>query len=113
MLPDISFDYFQGSNSTLNTNLFGYQLGFKIPVFFWSQTAKNKVAQIAEEIGTKEFEVYQIQLTTKMNALKTEVTQLQKALEYYENEGAALSSEIIKIANKSYKNGEIDINQYI
>ena len=31
LLPDLSVEYFQGTNSTLNQNLIGYQFGIKIP----------------------------------------------------------------------------------
>ncbi|MEH6514503.1 MAG: CusA/CzcA family heavy metal efflux RND transporter, partial [Maribacter arcticus] len=34
LLPDISLAYFQGTNSELNDNLLGYQLGLKIPLLF-------------------------------------------------------------------------------
>ena len=39
--------------------------------------------------------------------------QYEKELAYYENEGSELSKEIIKTANSSFKNGEIDFYQYI
>ena len=41
------------------------------------------------------------------------MNQLSTALAYYEEEGAALSDEILKTANGSFKNGEIDFFQYI
>ena len=34
LLPDISLEYFQGTNNQLNTFLRGYQIGLKIPLFF-------------------------------------------------------------------------------
>src|SRR5690606_33437685 len=34
LLPDISAEYFVGSNSGLNSNIQGYQIGLKIPLFF-------------------------------------------------------------------------------
>ncbi len=42
LLPDISLNYFQGSNSELNGNLYGYQLGLKIPILFGGQTFINE-----------------------------------------------------------------------
>jgi cobalt-zinc-cadmium resistance protein CzcA len=42
-----------------------------------------------------------------------QLNQLNKALAYYEEEGAALSDEILKTANGSFRNGEIDFYQYI
>lgn len=113
LLPDIGFNYFQGTNSGLNNSLYGYQLGLKIPIFFGGQSSRIKAAGIAEEIAAEESKEYEIQLTTKFNSLNAQLNQLSKSLQYYEQEGAVLSDEILKTANGSFKNGEIDFYQYI
>ncbi|MFT6197383.1 MAG: cobalt-zinc-cadmium resistance protein CzcA [Nonlabens sp.] len=113
LLPDISFNYFQGTNSGLYGNLYGYQLGLKIPILFGGQSSQIRASKIAEEIAVAESSQYEIQLNAKYNALKVALTQLQEALDYYENEGQRLSEEILKTANGSFRNGEIDFYQYI
>ncbi len=113
LLPDISLNYFQGSNSTLNGSLYGYQLGLKIPILFGGQSSKIKASKIAEDIAMAESSDYEIQITAKFDALKVELIQIQEALDYYENEGDKLSEEILKTANGSFRNGEIDFYQYI
>jgi cobalt-zinc-cadmium resistance protein CzcA len=113
LLPDISASYFQGTNDQLDTNLYGYQLGLKIPLLFSGQASKIKASKIAEEMAAAESMEYRIQLSTKREVLMQQVSQLQKSLNYYENEGAALSDEILKMAQISFKNGEIDFYQYI
>jgi cobalt-zinc-cadmium resistance protein CzcA len=42
-----------------------------------------------------------------------ELAQYEKALAYFEQEGNAMANEILKTANGSFKNGEIDFYQYI
>jgi cobalt-zinc-cadmium resistance protein CzcA len=113
LLPDLSFNYFQGTNSGLNNTLYGYQVGVKIPLLFGGQSSRIKGAGIAEEIAIEESNEYNIQLNAKFNALILQMNQLSTALAYYEEEGAALSDEILKTANGSFKNGEIDFFQYI
>lgn len=113
LLPDISLNYFQGTNSGLATNLVGYQVGVKIPLLFGGQSARIKAAGIAEEIVTQESSEYKIQLDAKFNALSKQLDQLSNALAYYEEEGAALADEILKTANGSFRNGEIDFYQYL
>lgn len=113
LLPDISLNYFQGSNSQLNGNLFGYQLGVKIPLLFGGQSSRITAAKIAEDIAVSETTEYKIQLKAKLNALQIQLTQQQEALNYYENEGEKLAAEILKTANGSFRNGEIDFYQYI
>jgi cobalt-zinc-cadmium resistance protein CzcA len=93
--------------------LYGYQVGIKIPLLFSGQSSRIKAAGIAEEIANQESNEYKIQLNAKFNALNIQLNQLSKALVYYEEEGAALSDEILKTANGSFRNGEIDFYQYI
>ncbi len=113
LLPDISLEYFQGTNSQLNDNLHGYMLGLKVPLFFSGQSTQIKAAKIAEDIALAESEDYKIQLAAKRTALNLKLLQLEDALKYYEAEGKALGDAILKTANSSFKNGEIDFYQYI
>ncbi|MCB0463681.1 MAG: CusA/CzcA family heavy metal efflux RND transporter [Flavobacteriaceae bacterium] len=113
LLPDITFNYFQGTNSQLNNSLYGYQLGLKIPLLFSGQSSKIKSARIAQESAILESREYEIQLNAKLEILNMQLLQFQKALSYYEQEGTVLSDEILKTANGSFKNGEIDFYQYI
>ena len=113
LLPDINLSYFQGTNAGLNTNLYGYQVGVKIPLLFGGQSSRIKAAGIAEEIATEAANEYTIQLNAKFNALHLQLEQIRTALTYYEEEGTALSDEILKTANGSFRNGEIDFYQYI
>ncbi len=77
------------------------------------KSSRIKASKIAETIAVEEFQNYQIQLHTKYEVLLSELHQNQKALDYYEKEGLELSNEILKTANGSFKNGEINFYQYI
>ena len=112
LLPDISLNYFQGTNSGVDGNLFGYQFGLKIPLLFNGQSSRIKAAKFAENKALAESTEYEIQLNTKYDALKLELAQLQRTLDYYEKEGQSLSEEILKTATSSFRNGEIDSYQY-
>ena len=113
VLPDISLTYFQGTNSLLNGNLTGYQVGLKIPILFGGKSSKIKSAKIAKEVAVSESQEYSIQLNTKYNSLKLKLKQLEETVSYYEKNGKLLSEEILKTANGSFKNGEINFYQYI
>jgi cobalt-zinc-cadmium resistance protein CzcA len=113
LLPDISLNYFQGSNSQLSGNLHGYQLGLKIPILFGGQNSRIKAAKISQEIATAQSDEYKVQINAKLDALKISLSQQQEALDYYENEGNTLAEEILKTADGSFRNGEIDFYQYI
>ena len=113
LLPDISLNYFQGSNTTLNSSISGYQIGFKIPLLFGGKSSQIKASRIAKDIAIEESKNYTIQIKAFHQKLSSELIAYKKALEYYENEGTNLSNEILTATISSYKNGEIGFFQYI
>ena len=113
LLPDISLEYFQGTNSQLNTNINGYQLGLKIPLLFSGTSSKIKASKIAQEIVIEQKENYKMKLDGHYKSLLATLKQHEEAVNYYENEGKILKNEIIKTANLTYKEGEIDFFQYV
>ncbi|NER19045.1 CusA/CzcA family heavy metal efflux RND transporter [Spongiivirga citrea] len=113
LLPDISLQYFQGTNSGLDRNLYGYQLGLKLPILFGGQSSKIKASKVAKDIANQERIDFRLQLEARYSELNAQLIKYQTALDYYEKEGTELSDEILKTAITSFKNGEIDFFQYI
>ncbi|MBR9845128.1 MAG: CusA/CzcA family heavy metal efflux RND transporter [Algicola sp.] len=113
LLPDLSLNYFQGTNSGINSNLIGYQFGLKIPLLFNAQSSRIKSSKIAVDIAEEESQNFEINFNTRYKELQLELEQYEKALTYFEQEGNAMAKEILKTANSSFKNGEIDFYQYI
>ena len=113
LLPDISFNYFQGTNSGLGDHLYGYQVGLKIPLLFSGNTAKIKASKIAKDMAYEESLDYKNQLYLKYERLKGQLRKYEETLNYYEDDGQKLSNEILKTASISFRNGEIDFFQYI
>tara|TARA_R110002049_G_scaffold46286_4_gene134715 strand:- start:59 stop:3028 length:2970 start_codon:yes stop_codon:yes gene_type:complete len=113
LLPDLSIEYFQGSHSTLNDNLTGYQLGLKIPLFFNGNASKIKASKIARDIVEEQEQDYKVKLNAEYQSLLAKLQQYDEAISYYETQGKTLSEEIIKTAERTFKEGEIDFFQYI
>ncbi|MEL0645655.1 CusA/CzcA family heavy metal efflux RND transporter [Olleya sp. Ti.3.14] len=113
MLPDLNAEYFQGTNSTLNDNIKGYQLGLKIPILFGGQRSKIKASKITQDIIAEQKQDYQAKLNAEYQSLLAKLQQYEDAINYYETQGKTLSEEIIKTANRTFKEGEIDFFQYI
>jgi cobalt-zinc-cadmium resistance protein CzcA len=113
LLPDLNAEYFQGTNSTLNDNIKGYQLGLKIPVLFGGQRSKIRASKIAQDIIVEQKQDYQVKLNAEYQSLLAKLQQYEDAINYYETQGKTLSEEIIKTANRTFKEGEIDFFQYI
>ncbi len=113
LLPDINLEYFQGSNELLDGNLYGYQIGLKVPLLFNGQSSRIKAAGLAYEAVIAESRSYEIQLETRYKQLLRKIEQNKRALSYYLEEGNSLADEILKTAEAGYRNGEIDFFQYI
>jgi len=113
LLPDITLNYFVGSNSNLDENLNGYQIGLKIPILFSGNSAKIKASKIAQEVLENQESEFKIRLKTKQSELFTQLKKYDEGLIYYQEEGEELSQEIFKTAKISYESGEINFFQYI
>ena len=113
LLPDFSINYFEGTTPDIDYSLYGYQVGIKVPLLFSGQSSRIKASKIAMDKAEQETRNNRILLETKFKQLQAELRKYEEALSYYENEGRQLSREILKTANGSYENGEIDFFQYI
>lgn len=113
LLPDITAEYFQGTNNLQNDYLRGFQVGLKIPLLFGAQSSKIKASKIGVAAAEASLKEIDIQLQSKQIALYKELAKFHQHITYYQKEGKVLSEAILKTAESSYKNGEIDFFQYI
>ncbi len=113
LLPDLSVEYFQGTNSGLNTNIKGYQFGLKIPLLFSGNASKIKASKIAQDVVEQQKQEYKVKLNIEYQSLLAKLKQYNEAVNYYETQGETLSEEIIKTAERTFREGEIDFFQYI
>jgi cobalt-zinc-cadmium resistance protein CzcA len=112
-LPDINVDYFQGKNSGLSQSLYGFQVGVGIPLFYFGNKAKSKVAQLELQSWEQQKQNEEQKIDKYISQKVNELAKYQEAINYYNQYGKKLSEEIIKVGNRSYKQGEIDFFQYI
>jgi heavy metal efflux system protein len=113
LLPDLSVQYFQGTNKGLGTSLYGFQVGIKVPLLFFGQSSKIKSSRIASEMMAFKNEDIKTHFEKTYTMLISKMKQQTQELSYYEEEGTQLSEQILKVATGSFKNGEIDFFQYI
>jgi cobalt-zinc-cadmium resistance protein CzcA len=112
-LPDLNIDYFQGRNNGLSQSLYGFQVGVAFPILFNGTTSKIRMAQLDLKSWEQQMQNEEQRMSQYINQKKNELAKYQEAIYYYNQFGKKLSDEIIKVANLSYKNGEIDFFQYI
>jgi len=113
LLPDLHFNYFNSKDLIANTTVNSFQAGISIPLFFLGKSAKINAAKIQEDISNEIAIDSNIRLKSKYVNLLEELKKNESQLNYYQNNGKKLASEILKTAILSYKNGEIDFFQYI
>jgi cobalt-zinc-cadmium resistance protein CzcA len=112
-LPDINVDYFRGTNKGLSQSINGFQVGVSVPILFGGNVAKSKVAQLELKSWQQQRQNEELKIDQFVRQKKNELEKYQEAITYYNQYGKKLSDEIIKVANASYKQGEIDFFQYI
>lgn len=112
-LPNVNLEYFQGKNNGITVPLYGFQVGVAVPILFTGNVAKSKVAKIALQAWEQEKQNEVQKMDAYILQSKNILEQYQQAINYYTENGKKLAAEIIKVANTSYKHGEIDFFQYI
>ena len=109
LLPDLNFEYFQGSNSGPDAIMYpGYQFGISVPLFFGAQNARIQASKIEKEVGVNQEINYRLHLESSMRQTRDEIMRLEEAIVLYEKSNKALSEEIVRTAWKSYQSGEIN-----
>jgi cobalt-zinc-cadmium resistance protein CzcA len=112
-LPNLNLEYFQGKNTGLSQSLYGFQVGLAVPILFNGNIAKSKVAKLESQAWEQQKQNEETKIEAYINQKNNELIQFQQAIDYYDQYGKKVSDEIIKVANNSYKHGEIDFFQYI
>ncbi len=113
LLPGISGSYFIRSNSSINQNFNGYQIGLNIPLLFFGDKAKIKSKNIQKQVAEYDFEQTKLDLETRQNQLLQTLTAQSENLELFENNQLLVADEMLKTTESSFKNGEINFFQYV
>lgn len=112
-LPDLSVELFTGTNKDLGYRQNGFQVGIAIPLLFSGNVSKRKTAKLEQQSWEAMRSNREIQMESFYMQKQAELNQNREVIKYYTENGQILSKEIIKTADMSYKNGEIDFFQYI
>ncbi len=111
-LPNLTAGYFNQQISGVK-GYSGFQVGLKIPVFFWSQKAKVNAAKIDREISEMNLKQIKIKLNTSIENNLWELKKYQASLAYYKSKGIELADKLLSSSLKAYREGEIGYIEYI
>jgi cobalt-zinc-cadmium resistance protein CzcA len=114
LLPDISLNYFLGSNPYDNAKSYsGFQVGLAVPLFFGGNKAQIKSAKLAltgQQLLTQN-EI--MLLKTKLAGYKKSELKYRELIDYYHNSGKLLHDEILRATLNSFQRGEIDLFKFV
>ena len=125
LLPDLNAGYYHqmvvsgfdpaktNRNYFPGTRIAGLQVGIGIPVFFGSQKAKIKAAQINTTLIETEKQQTLLFLQSSYLLQYNEYLKAKEGLQYYETTGLKQADDIIRISNTAYTKGEIGYMEYI
>ena len=113
LLPDFDVSLFGGSNTAANARFYGgFQLGVSVPLNTSAYKAKIAAAQTAKARAQTYAESYRKDLQASYDALLTDISRYETALDYYQTTGKAMAEQLVFHANTAFAAGEIDFFKY-
>ena len=94
-------------------NFMGFEVGIGLPVFFGARRAKVKAAvkerEITELYARQQMKSQESEYSIQRNSLEN----ARRRMDYYRSEGLHKASEMARIAQISYENGDIGYVEYV
>ena len=112
LLPKLNLEYkLQSVDGT--SGYYGWQVGFSMPLVFFSQSGQNKASKINIQIAQAEFEKSNLKIQSNFKQQINLYNTLKEVVSFYKNEALPLANEQIQASNLAYKLGSIDYVQFI
>ncbi len=112
--PDISLNYFLGSNQYENGKKYhGFQIGVAVPLFYRSDKAKIDAAKLSANANSLLIENEIAAINSQLNQFLSDYLKYKVLIDNYNLSGEPLMNEIMKTAKKSYQIGEINFYQFV
>lgn len=113
LLPDLSFNYFVGSNRHMDAkNYHGFEVGIAVPLFFGHQRDKTNAARLANNARQLIEESERKNSTHKVYELRAQKEHLKYKINRYQLEEIHLIDEIKRTALRAYELKEIDFLKF-
>jgi len=85
-----------------------YEIGIRLPVFFWSKAGKTQSARIERNIARQNLDQAQREFNSTYNSIRENYQKWLRSWEYYRQEALPLAKEQQQGAITSYEEGAID-----
>jgi cobalt-zinc-cadmium resistance protein CzcA len=113
MLPDISLNYFIGTNYFEQAKYYqGFEVGISVPLFFNAGKSKIKASKLARDAASLFVENEIGLLMVKQKELLNKQLKYNELIDSYIKIGSKLYDEIIRTTTLNYENGEIGFVEF-
>lgn len=92
---------------------YGWEAGISVPIVFFSQSGKNKAAELDYKMAGLDYEMNRLKLQSAYNEKLSRYNSLTEILAYYKTEALPLAAEQISAAKLGYRLGSIDYIQFL
>ena len=111
-LPDFSLGYFNQQIDG-SQGFDGFNVGLKVPLFYWSEKGALQAAKINQEIAGEEIELNKIKLNQFLaNEVQT-IEKLNNSIQYIQTEGIPLVQKLVISNQRSLREGEVNYIMYL
>ncbi|WP_201978083.1 CusA/CzcA family heavy metal efflux RND transporter [Hymenobacter rubidus] len=111
-LPDLSAAYNRQTQAGMG-GYYGYGFGVNLPIFSRAQRSRAQAGQLAIQVAEADLANTRNNVQTAFVQQLQEVSKADEALRYYESAGLQQAKEIVRVAEKSYRAGEVGYVEYV
>jgi cobalt-zinc-cadmium resistance protein CzcA len=112
LLPDLTFGYSKLTDNSV-FNYYGFRIGVSVPLWFLPQQGRIEAASIGGKIAQSNYKNYRLLIQSSYQQQLKEYEKWKEQINYYETTGLKQADEILKVAELSYRNGEIGYVEFI
>lgn len=112
LMPGFSVGYFNQTELN-NGQLYNFQFGLKVPLFFWSYTSKIKYEKIGVKHEQAKLELAKRNLNSQYFQAVSDFNANTRNVAFYENTGMKQADEMMRATQRSFSSGEINYYNFI
>ncbi|QKG59191.1 TolC family protein (plasmid) [Hymenobacter sp. BRD128] len=111
-LPDFSAAYNQQTQAG-EGGYYGYGVAINVPLFSRAQRSRAQAGELAIRVAEADLANTRNNVQTAFIQQVQAVSKADEALRYYESAGLGQAREIVRVAEKSYRAGEVGYVEYV
>ena len=111
-LPDFTAAYNRQTQAGQG-GYYGYGVGINVPIFARAQRSRTQAGALAIKVAEADLANTRNNVQTAFMQQVQEVSKADEALRYLESAGLRQAQEIVRVAEKSYRAGEVGYVEYV